>query len=73
VCSCVPSNVRNGNFCNLKERRQYKQRAWKKYNECSNLSMEEKKYLKSKGLIFDKVKILRIAYKKFRKTCLKKV
>jgi 5'-3' exonuclease len=31
----------------LKERRQYKQRAWKKYNECSNLSKQEQAYLKS--------------------------
>lgn len=31
----------------LKERRQYKQNAWKKYNECDDLSTQEKAYLKS--------------------------
>jgi flap endonuclease-1 len=31
----------------LKERKQYKQRAWKKYNECDNLSTQERAYLKS--------------------------
>ncbi len=31
----------------LKERRQYKQRAWKKYNESTNLSEQERAYLKT--------------------------
>jgi 5'-3' exonuclease len=31
----------------LKERRQFKQRAWKKYNECSNLTVQERLQLKT--------------------------